>query len=146
MMIFRREAVYPGHPLVVATFILSKYGSELERAFVSNQFGNVAALADPDIPGAGDCVMSALDLLRSIMEGEATPLQAIEAAKKKWSYERTNCGHADSLRAGEWQAAQLEPEFLELLQKVVFDCDPPDACTMGDAGFTPPWLMTAQER
>lgn len=120
MMILRRETVYPGHPLVVATFILSKYGDDLEKAFAPNEFNNAAALADGDIPGAGDCVDSALDLLRDVMDGATTPTQAIEAAKKRWSYERANCGYAEALRAGEWQAAQLEPEFLELMQKAVF--------------------------
>lgn len=127
MPISRREFVYPGHPLVVATFILSKYGSDLKTAFVSNQHNIPAALGDPAIPGAGDCVASALDLLHNVMNGETTPVQAVEAAKKKWSYERANCGHAEKLLPGEAQAREVEPEFLELMRKAVFDCDPPDA-------------------
>ena len=125
MPIPRREFVYPGHPLVVATFILSKYGSKLEEAFISNQYNIPAALSDPAIPGAGDCVSSALDLLHSIMKGETTPIQAVAASKKKWSYERANCGHAEKLLPGEAQATQIEPEFLELMQKAVFPCIPP---------------------
>ena len=127
MPIPRHKVVYPGHPLVVATFILRKYGGDLEKAFVSNQH-TTTALADSDIPGAGDCVSAALDLLHSIMRGETTPTQAIVISKKHWSYERANCGHAEKLRPGEAQAAEIEPEFLELMQKAVFPCDPPEAC------------------
>ena len=112
MMIFSREAVYPGHDLVVATFILSRYGDDLSAAFDN-------ALADNDISGAGARVSSALDLIRSIMEGVATPIQAIEAAKRRWAYEHANGGHAESLQAGEIQASGVEAEFLNLMQKAM---------------------------
>jgi hypothetical protein len=132
MPIPRHEVVYPGHSLVIATFILRKYGGDLKEAFARKMDGDQylcpAALADNDIPGAGDCVYSALDILQSVMKGEATPTQAVAAAKKRWSYERAECGYAEKLVPGEDQAAQIEHEFLELMQKAVFPCIPPDAC------------------
>lgn len=62
----------------------------------------------------------ALDILHSVMNGETTPVQAVEDAKKKWSCERANCGHAEKLLPGEAQAKEVEPEFLELVRTAVF--------------------------
>ena len=119
----RRHVVYPGHPLVIATFILAKYGDDLSRAFeyagVISDFRCPAALADNDIPGAGDCVSSALDLLHRIMKGERSPADSIEFAHKRWTAERQDCGYRDRLEPGEAQAKAIEPDFLELIAKAI---------------------------
>lgn len=75
-MIPKHEAVYPGHPLTLAVIILAKYEGNIESAFapLRDKEGNFQcpnALADNDIPGAGDTVYQALDLIRDVYKGQS---------------------------------------------------------------------------
>lgn len=117
----RHSTVYPGHPITVASFILTKYGDDLGKAFemTGGLHSCPRALADSDIPGAGDCVYRALSLLKRLQEGTLTPTQAIETAKKSWIEERTRCGHRDSLEPGILEAQSVEEDFLALVAKAI---------------------------
>lgn len=60
--------VYPGHPLVVATVIMSVFDTNQEAAFPApNEW--CQALGDQRVPGSGCHVSAAMNCLRSIHEG-----------------------------------------------------------------------------
>jgi len=116
--------VYPGHPLTIATFILAKYGTsgvDLAVAFAKNVsedgYPCPNALADVDIPGAGGCVYSALDLLQNIRTGVCTAEGAVDKAAQMWREQRT-LDHNDKLDAGVAEAKVIEGDFLLLARKI----------------------------
>lgn len=110
--------IYPGHPLTIATAILTKYGANLDSAFETTVHRYPNALTDDDIPGAGGEVYLALDLLDSIRKGRLTVSEAIEDADKTWTYQRTECGYADKLEPGRQEAAALAEDFSRMAAKI----------------------------
>ena len=119
----KHEAMYPGHPLTLAVIILAKYEGNIESAFAPKRdkgggYHCPNALADNDIPGAGDCVYQALDLIRDVYKGRISPEKAIEHARKTWQHDRTYVGHADRLVPGQEQADALAGAFLTLARRV----------------------------
>jgi hypothetical protein len=116
--------VYPGHPLTIATLILTKYGTsgvDLAVAFAKHEakdgYSCPNALADVDIPGAGDCVYNALDILQGIRTGIRTPEAAVAEAAAIWRYERAS-DYKDKLEAGEAEAKSIEGDFLLLARRI----------------------------
>jgi len=109
--------VYPGHPLTIASFILRKYEGQLDVAFETSSHGWPNALSDGDIPGAGDAVYSALQLLKEVREGVFTPDEAVEVAIARWTKERETCGYRDRLEPGNEEARSLAPDFVDLAKR-----------------------------
>lgn len=107
---YRHNYTYPGHALVIATVIMEKYPSFAE---VRNgeKYGFPEALGDDDIPGAGGCVYSALDVL-----AKEDVEEAIALADYFWRGACSGC-YADRYNKGAEEAKDLEPLFREMRTK-----------------------------
>ena len=109
------RAVYPGHPVTVAYFIVKKYPSldkALERC-PGHTFCN--ALGDNDIPGAGSCVYRALYYLRRLRDGVWTLDDFFEHGQEDWRGE-TKDGYKKYRRPGQAQANMVKNELINLLE------------------------------
>lgn len=109
--------VFPGHPLIIAYFIVKKFPSlkaALEPSWEAG-FGQrpVAAMASGDIPGGGGSVGAALDMLQSLASGVSFD-DACWSANNQWF----GIGPADehTLRRGEEQAETVRPALEEALK------------------------------
>lgn len=115
-----RIAVYPGHPITIAYLITMKYPN-FESAFVKvGKWGDAAALADCDIPGAGGNVSAALELLFWLRDGTFKKVGsksgrktwdvAVSWADDYWSRcDSQNMTHQERWKKGQEQADQIKP-------------------------------------
>ena len=103
--------VYPGHPLLLATIIMSAY-PHFAAANAPTPYGWPAALGDTRIPGAGDHVYAAMRCLEIGVEGGAID-EMVEFARKYWTEGQAG-GHAKNVEAGIAQAQAIEPKFRDL--------------------------------
>lgn len=110
------ELVFPGHPLVLAVFVM-KYFPSFEMAVDpkgAQQY--LAALVSP-IPGAGGQIHEALQFLEYIKKGVLTSDEVVIAANKAWAAcDGIKVKNPKKFKAGQDQANKLEPEFLELVR------------------------------
>lgn len=106
--------VYPGHPLVLATAIMSVFGSFAE-ANAPTGHGWCAALGDDRIPGAGDHVGAAMRTLAVGVEGEGIDAM-VAYANRYWEGGQAG-GHHRNVAEGVAQAKAIEPAFRALAQK-----------------------------
>lgn len=100
--------IYPGHPLVIALHIMQTYPS-YDAANAPTEDGWCAAVGDIRIPGAGDHVTAAMQVL-GMRRGGASVDQMIEAARGYWLGARAG-GHRDRIAPGQEQAEQLTEQF-----------------------------------
>lgn len=105
----KAQLVYPGHPLVIAVFIMKAF-PDLQTALEDGK-----ALRSQLVPGAGGNVHEAIDLLKSMDCSLRTREGVIAAARDYWA-QSDDMQNRDPERrlAGQAQAEQIEPEFLQL--------------------------------
>jgi len=103
--------VYPGHPLVLATAIMSVFETFADANHPTGH-GWCAALGDTRIPGAGDHVGAAMRTLELGARGAGTDAM-IAHAREYWSYGQAG-GHVKAVAAGAAQAEKIEPHFREI--------------------------------
>ncbi|MBB4861651.1 hypothetical protein HNP46_000462 [Pseudomonas nitritireducens] len=103
--------VYPGHPLVVATVIMTLY-PDFQSANKRTELNFSEALGDNRVPGAGCHVNAAMNLLKKGSDGESIDAM-VEYGNWYW-VEGQAGGHTKNVAAGVAQAAQIEPKFREL--------------------------------
>ncbi|QMI49976.1 hypothetical protein [Burkholderia sp. MBR-1] len=101
-------AVYPGHPLVLASVIMHTFAT-FDAADEPTGFGWCKALADCRVPGAGDHVGAAMRVLRMGRDG-ATVDEMVTEANRYWNCGRAG-GHVKNVEAGSAQSFRLEPLF-----------------------------------
>lgn len=81
-------AVYPGHPVTTAYLITKRFenfeAAQKQPDVKPGEYSCPAALSDCDIPGAGGCVYSALDLLRHLHNGTMTFEDGMQWADDVW--------------------------------------------------------------
>jgi len=100
--------VYPGHPLVIATYIMTRFKS-IDEAIAPTGRGFAAALADSAIPGSGCHVNAAIETLKRGRGGQSIDAM-IEFANTYWTHGRAG-GHEKNVAAGEDQAKRFEGLF-----------------------------------
>lgn len=109
------QLVDPGHPVAIAYLVMCAY-PDVETALWRGP-GSVwpAALYNQAIPGSGEAVREALDLLRSVRNGVA-PQTAVSRACARWhqDYAKTRPALYD---AGQAQADHVLPRFYLLLEQ-----------------------------
>jgi hypothetical protein len=107
--------VYPGQPLLLALFILKLY-PKASDAFQPTSHGWPHAVGNSSVPGSGDMVHNAVDVLRfhqTNRNAEQTIAHAHELWKRSVGPGSTN--HPSSYEPGLLQAKALEQEFTTLL-------------------------------
>jgi len=109
--IARKGFVYPGHPLVVATLIMTAFDN-FAQANKTTEHGWAAALSDPRIPGAGDHVGAALQTLR-VGAGGGSIDAMVDHANNYWTRGQAG-GHEKEVPAGLEQAKLIDPLFREI--------------------------------
>lgn len=97
------DLAYPGHPLILATLVMSFFTSYGEASKLT-EHGWEEALGDPRIPGAGDTVTAAMWILKAAADG-ASVEELVAQANGYWTRGR----------AGIEQARLVEPIFREKL-------------------------------
>ena len=102
------DPVYPGNPLVIATYIMMRFSS-LDEAVAPTGSGFAAALADCAIPGSGCHVNAAIETLKRGKGGRSIDAM-IEFASVYWTHGRAG-GHENNVAAGEDQAKRFEALF-----------------------------------
>jgi hypothetical protein len=115
--IFGERPAYPGHPILLSVLIMDRYQS-LAHARLRDAgaiYSNVAS--DWFIPGAGDAVCSALDVLELALQAQAdATLKAFAEAERYWAaWERQQPGNARSAAAGRELAERAKALFLARL-------------------------------
>ena len=103
--------VYPGHPLTLATAIMKVFPS-YEAANRPSGHGWCEALADGRIPGAGDHVGAALQVLKLGADGAGEDAM-VEYARAYWGRGSAG-GHFKNVASGQVQANAIEPHFRAL--------------------------------
>jgi hypothetical protein len=114
--------VYPGHPLVLATVIMSVFDS-FGDASDSNADGRSRAITSDAIPGAGDHASAALRVL-AVGANDGTLDEMVEYARRYWNENQAG-GHRDSVAKGNTQADRIEPHF-RAKAAAWFQLPPPD--------------------
>lgn len=100
----KHDAVYPGHPFVIATFIVKTFKNWNDATNRTKECKYTAnALADIRIPGAGGCVHSALQFLRYVREDIVSYEKAVEYVNDVWKH-TDNHGESNLSRWREGQA------------------------------------------
>lgn len=122
----RYDFVYPGHPVVIAYFVVSVFPT-YDEAFKPTKHNLYCALGDSRIPGAGGCVYSALDVLWMLRKGK--PFNEVMAfADETWDntdnhknaggcYAKDKASRDRFLKvwlSGQAQANTLKPELEKL--------------------------------
>lgn len=102
------QFAYPGHPLVLAYVVMLVFGSHAE-AVAPAAHGWSAALGDSRVPGAGDHVAAAMDVLGIGARG-GSPDDMIAAAHAYWDAGRAG-GHVKNVDQGRMEALILESAF-----------------------------------
>lgn len=112
----RQEFVYPGHPLVLACFIMDSFAdfaaASEHQVTQDNPHGFSAASRDARIPGAGCHVGAALDVLRIGSKGGSAD-EMVKFATEYWDRGRAG-GHVNNVQAGQIQAKGIESHFRSL--------------------------------
>lgn len=103
--------VYPGHPLVLATAIMSVF-PKFSEANHPTEHGWCQALVDSRIPGAGDHVGAAMRVLELGAKGAGVD-EMVKCAMDYWASGNAG-GHHDNVEAGRAQAHTAEARFREL--------------------------------
>lgn len=102
---------HPGHPVIIALLIMTKYPSLAAARQHEEGIGCPVVMVDGDIPGAGEQVNVALDILGSLRrEG---PEAAFARATQQWRT-RTSRRFRDRQLPGQTQAECFKDRFLEL--------------------------------
>ncbi|MBN6738896.1 hypothetical protein KTE60_31115 [Burkholderia multivorans] len=99
---------YPGHPLVLAAIIMFAFEG-FSTASESTEHGWCRALADSKVPGAGDHVGAAMQVLRIGHDGGTVDAMVAEA-HRYWDKGRAG-GHDKNVDAGRAQAVKIEAVF-----------------------------------
>ena len=103
--------VYPGHCVAIAFLIMQTYPS-LETAMLKKgEYPD--ALTNEDIPGAGGCVHSALDVLKRAFSVGID--EAFAFGDALWVGE-TSSSYRDRQQAGQKQADDIKQQFRERFQ------------------------------
>lgn len=100
--------VYPGHPLVLAMAIMRVFPSFTE-ANAPSVNGWCVAITDTRIPGAGDHVGAAMQMLEMGSRGLDADAMVTYAARY-WE-EGLAGGHVKHVAVGKAQAERIEPHF-----------------------------------
>ncbi len=102
---------HPGHPVLIAVLIMTKYPSLSAARQREEGVGCPVVLTDGDIPGAGEQVSVALDILADLrQEG---PEAAFARATRQW-LARTSRRFRDRQGPGQNQAECFKRRFFEL--------------------------------
>jgi hypothetical protein len=115
--IFGQQPDYPGHPILLSVLIMDRYQSiaHARQRAAGATYSNVAS--DGFIPGAGDAVCSALDVLEIALEADAdAALKAFAEAERYWAaWERQHGVNAQRAAAGRDLAERAKALFLDRL-------------------------------
>lgn len=103
---------YPGHPITLAAFILTKY-EDIDHA-LARESGHEypRALEDSDIPGSGSCVWAALDLLDNMRKCSLSLEETWRLASDYW--DRSDSREKEQ---GSSEAERVWPLLKELVAK-----------------------------
>ena len=102
--------VYPGHALTLAYLVMLHYPSYEAAAVRRDDASCPDALSNSEIPGAGGCVYSALDLLK---HGFTLGVEeALEFGDRRWEGE-TETAYKDRRQPGQAQADAIKDKFRE---------------------------------
>lgn len=111
-----RSVEHPGHPLVVALFIMEAFPS-LDAALAPSGTATTAALTSELVPGARSSVSLALTALERVASGQWDELEAVMWMKAAWAeLDNQRVRYPDQYRAGEAQALELESRFLDKIK------------------------------
>jgi hypothetical protein len=116
----KTDVAYPGHPIVIAHFIVSLYES-LESACQRGKY-HAAALEDIRVPGGGLNVALAIDMLAHIIRGIQTIDAAFEWADNAWKGECSSWRSdgvsvfRDKFEPGQKQANKIKPLLVKKLK------------------------------
>jgi hypothetical protein len=105
--------VYPGHPVVLALCVISRFASYQSAIKVKEEGGCPAALGDIHVPGSGGCVYLALALLKRLRDETPFP-QVMEWADQAWGrVDDQEQSDKARWRQGQEQADKLKPVLHE---------------------------------
>lgn len=106
------DVVYPGHPVVVALCVVSRFDS-YEKAIEPMSKGTPRALGDLHIPGSGGCVYLALELLKRLRNGSSWE-DSIQWADEAWArVDDQRSRDKGRWKKGQDQADGLKPRLLK---------------------------------
>lgn len=104
--------IYPGHPVVLALCVVWAHKT-YEEAFAPTEYAWPFALGNSDVPGAGGCVYSAMDLLKRLRDGVAFE-EAVAFATQQWA----TCDNNETRYPEKWKQGQEQADrLLPLLQE-----------------------------
>lgn len=112
-------AIYPGHPLTLAWFIVNVYPSLAAATQKSARSEYSEALTNASIPGAGGNVHAALDFLRRVIAEQTSIEDAIDLANTVWARCDGQSGDArlvERFRRGQEQAACIVDKLRQKLK------------------------------
>lgn len=106
------RAVYPGHGMVVAMYIMDAFQCA-EDALSPSKHGWPEAVGSGAVPGAGDGAYRGVDVIRALMAG-VSPEVCIERADEAWRHGvgPGNLGE-DVYQKGQQQADRYRAAFVE---------------------------------
>jgi hypothetical protein len=102
---------HPGHPVTIAVLIMTKYPNLAAATQREEGVGCSVVMADGDIPGAGEQVIVALDILAGLRRDG--PETAFLRATQQWRI-RTSRRFKDRQAVGQRQAERFKHRFLEM--------------------------------
>lgn len=108
----RIQHVFPGHPVAIALEVMASFPN-FAAANRTSTHGWPEALSCMSVNGAGGAVYQALDVLRELSEGGRSPEDAFSKASTLWQESRSSGDFVENLEAGNLQALELRPRFLE---------------------------------
>jgi len=109
-------SVYPGHPVTIAFLIIHKYPSLYEALYRKNSDSDCAALKDCDIPGSGNAVYLALDLLKELKNTPSLE-ETIQTHSRRWVENRKSGDHPQAALPGQAQADKIIPLFQSMVKE-----------------------------
>lgn len=119
----RHGTVYPGHPVVIAAYIMHYYQDDIDSAFEPCRKGNgwPNAAGDERIPGAGDAIYAGLELIRIIRDKRATIEEVFEFGIKRWTLMRNASSSAfkDRVIPGNLEACVYGTAFKTYAEKLL---------------------------
>lgn len=111
LAVLEEDLIYPGHPMVLAYLIVRRYPT-YQAAMERKDCGPPAALQDPDIPGSGGHIWTALECLELL---HTVPVDTVwKYANQSWQQLCSN-SYRIIIPAGQAQADAIREKLLSNL-------------------------------
>lgn len=111
-----KPSVYPGHPLTIGVLIMKAFPSFDEASKPEGEWRHSAASRSSMIPGAGECVASAVEILRLVVSKTIKVEDAIDLTDRVWASVDDNVKmYPARWSEGQAQADALKSKYVELL-------------------------------